>query len=263
MTDTFGPGSLNAEAAAIFAELCREPADDGYFRRLVADDSPTLDESLTAVIRAATGQHDVMVLACRVLIERDPWRSLDFFPDFVRPAAVARERGAKILAWFAQIFVGDPSPTAWQFGYSRLRSVDAIGDYTRLAKHHFAAVRLGAMLGLADTADLAALDPLARGLDDRSQRVREAAANAVRRLRHAGPVKDILAHPVHQKLIQALSDRSAEVRIAAARALGSLGDHDSLRKHSHSLQEEGAELKRILNDHVPPLDKIWPLDDTT
>ena len=85
----------------------------------------------------------------------------------------------------------------------------------------------------------------------------------MRRLRYAGPTDDLLAHPVRHLLVKALSDRHAEVRVAAARALGSLGDHDSLREHSHSLRQEKTELDQILNDQIPPLDKIWPLDDTT
>ncbi|OXM55046.1 hypothetical protein CFP75_02155 [Amycolatopsis alba DSM 44262] len=132
-----------------------------------------------------------------------------------------------------------------------------------MAKHRFASLRLGAMLGLADMADLMALDPVAGGLTDRSPRVREAAADAVRRLRHAGSADDVLAHPVHPLLVKALGDRQAKVRVAAARALGSLGDHNSLREHSHSLRGEQAELDQILNNQIPPLDKIWQLDDTT
>ncbi|WP_410652784.1 HEAT repeat domain-containing protein [Amycolatopsis sp. cmx-4-54] len=263
MTEPFGSSALSDEAEAIFVELRREPVDAEYVRSLVAGTSVTLDESLAAVIQAAARHHEAAALASRILVERDPNRSPDFLPDFIRPVTLARSKGAKGLARFTEFFLGEPPPSAFQFGYSRLRSVDALGDYTRMAKHRFSSLRYGAMLGLADTADLAALDPLARGLDDRSPRVREAAANAVRRLRHAGPVKDILAHQVHQKLIQALSDRSAEVRIAAARALGALGDHDALRKHSHALRGEQTELDQILNNRIPPLDKIWPLDDTT
>ncbi len=263
MIDKFGNEPLGDEATAIFAELCREPVDADYVRSLVAGTSDTLDESLAAVIQAAARHHDVAALASRILVERDPGRSPDFLPDFIRPVTLAREKGAKFLARFTEFFLGEPPPTAFQFGYSRLRSVDALGDYTRMAKHRFASLRLGAMLGLADTADLAALDQLACGLGDRSQRVREAAANAVRRLRHAGKSEDILAHPVHQKLVHALADRRSEVRVAAARALGALGDHDSLRQHSRALRGEQAELEQILNNQIPPLDKTWPLDNTT
>ncbi|UUV30737.1 hypothetical protein NQK81_39245 [Amycolatopsis roodepoortensis] len=263
MTDTFGSSALSDEAEAIFAELRREPVDAEYVRSLVIGTSVTLDESLAAVIQAAARHHEAAALASRILVERDPNRSPEFLPDFIRPVTLARSKGAKVLARFTEFFLGEPPPTAFQFGYSRLRSVDALGDYTRMAKHRFASLRLGAMLGLADTADLAALDPLARGLGDRSPRVRAAAANAVRRLRHAGPTEDILAHPVRQKLVHALADRRSEVRVAAARALGALGDHDLLREHSQALRGEQAELEQILNNQIPPLDRIWPLDNTT
>ncbi|MFC9250728.1 hypothetical protein [Amycolatopsis thailandensis] len=78
-----------------------------------------------------------------------------------------------------------------------------------------------------------------------------------------GKTADILAHPVHQKLVHALADRRSEVRVAAARALGALGDHESLRKHRHALRGEQAELDQILNGQIPPLDSTWPLDNTT
>jgi hypothetical protein len=115
------------------------------------------------------------------------------------------------------------------------------------------------MLGLADTANVSAFEPVADGLADRRAKVRSAAADAVRRLGHAVGAAAVSGHP-GERLVRSLSDRDPAVRIAVARALGSLGD---LFEHLSSSRIDEAELDSILSGRIEPLPRIWPLDNTT
>jgi hypothetical protein len=116
------------------------------------------------------------------------------------------------------------------------------------------------MLGLADTANVSAFEPVADGLADRRAKVRSAAADTVRRLGHAVGAAAVSGHPVRERLVRSLSDRDPAVRIAVARALGSLGD---LFEHLSSSRIDEAELDSILSGRIEPLPRIWPLDNTT
>lgn len=155
----------------------------------------------------------------------------------------------------------------FQFGFPRLRRANPVEHYADMLSHRFGPVRGSAVIGLGDTADLTALTPLASALADRSASVRKHAADAVRRLRHAGAAEQMPEHPVHQKLVDCLGDAKRDVPIAAARALGSLGGQDTVNRYRVELSvfswRRRRDLDQVLRGDIPPLDKIWQGDETT
>ncbi|WP_051852961.1 HEAT repeat domain-containing protein [Streptomyces aureocirculatus] len=106
-------------------------------------------------------------------------------------------------------------------GYTRLRrlSPPPVERYTLRLGADSATVRVSAAMALGDTADPAALVPLAEVLDDPSTDVRLHAIQSVRRLHHAAAPSLLTDHPAEAALAKALTDSRPQIRDAAVQAL--------------------------------------------
>ncbi|WP_409466019.1 HEAT repeat domain-containing protein [Amycolatopsis sp. GA6-003] len=235
--------SPDPEAAALATELVR------------AEDTG-IDDAILAVATCGTRSGAVVTLAIRILVERDRDRApaplLALVPDG-RVRAEDRRPSWPVKA---------PIVTRYRFGFSRLRQLDPVGQYERVLDCYPTAVRMDAAVGLGDSGDISALDPLAKALKDRFPAVRTLGADAVRRLGNAGLRETVREHPVRDLLIELLQDTLRETRVAAARALGSLGEFEVLEEHRPKSAREQREWARIRQGEIPPLKRIWPGDLT-
>lgn len=233
--------------------------------RLVERDDPQIDLTLFEALAEPDLPVDVERLICRILAEREPDRDPAFLLGRVYNASHLPFSGKTKQG--SENALSNPFPGANLYGFSRLRQADPVGVYARQLDHRWASIRMSAAFGLGDTADLAALEPLAKALNDASWRVRVNAADSVRRLRHAGAATQLPTHRARARLVTCLTDRRRAVRVAAARALGSMGDIQPL----HTLRDRSPwwawrrvrDVKEVLAGKIPPLSKIWPGDETT
>ncbi|OZM69952.1 hypothetical protein CFN78_27790 [Amycolatopsis antarctica] len=219
-------------------------------RQLVSADDPGLDDALMRFQAAGYLRPRVRQLACRLLVQRDPHR--DPAPLLHTPLRPSDEHGSLFRR------TARPLVVEYAYGYSRLHALEPLRRYPEILAGGGLDARLNAAVGLGDTGDLAALDTLAGALADRHPAVRSAAADAVRRLRHAGRTA-VRAHPVCDGLAGLLRDRKRGPRIAAARALGALGLTAPLRDLGLGDRVEPA---RVLAGNIPSLEPTWPGDDT-
>ncbi|MFC5112930.1 HEAT repeat domain-containing protein [Amycolatopsis halotolerans] len=231
------------QAAALATELVR------------AEDTG-VDDAILAVATRGTLSGAVVTLAIRILVERDrdrdPAPLLDLVPDGQVRAEDRRP------AWPVRA----PIVTRYRFGFSRLRPLDPVAQYERVLDHYPAVVRMDAAVGLGDSGEISALDPLAKALKDRNPAVRTLSANAVRRLGNAGLREAAREHPVRELLIDLLQDILRETRIAAARALASLGELEVLAEHRPKSARDQREWARMTRGEIPPLKRTWPGDLT-
>lgn len=236
---------------------------------LVAADADAVEPPLLALVLRTEESLEVGSTASRILIERDPDRDPAFLVDkFSLTESEKAGRPGRIYGKFEHFMIGDHPFAAmcYQFGFPRLRRANPIEHYSDMLSHRFSHTRGFAAIGLGDTADLTALTPLARALSDRNPAVRKHAADAVRRLRHAGAAQQMPEHPVHQKLLACLDDTKRDVRVAAARALGSLGETGTLTRHRARRPavswRRRRDIEQVLRGHIPPLVQLWPGDET-
>jgi HEAT repeat protein len=169
-------------------------------------------------------------LALRLLAERD--RDRDPGPLLATFAEqTLKEEVKTAFQKFTYDLVDMPLIASSEYGYSRLRKLQPVAVYADLlSQDRKVNLRLNVVLGLGDTGELEALGPLVYGLTDPHRAVRVAAADSVRRLRHAGAGEILAGHPIREPLVAALGDRRKAVRVAAARALVSLNDSEPVRK---------------------------------
>ena len=235
--------SSDQQAAALATELVRA-------------DGPGVDDAILAVATCGTRSGAVMTLAIRILVERDrdrdPAPLLALVPDGQVRAADRRP------SWPVKA----PIVTRYRFGFGRLRQLDPVGQYERVLDCYPTVVRMDAAVGLGDSGESSALDPLAKALKDRFAAVRTLGVHAVRRLGNAGLREAVREHPVRDLLIDLLQDTLRETRIAAARALGSLGELEVLEEHRPKSSRDQREWARIMQGGIPPLKRTWPGDRT-
>lgn len=244
-----GPNSPDAKAIA---------------QRLVRSSDPAADEALLEFFHHVRGDPAVASVASRVVAERRPDRDpayiLDWFTvanNFDGPRFVKRLVAAQRYKF----------PWTSMFGVSRLRQAEPIKHYTKLLSDKSVANRVGAATALGDTADLAALDPLVTALGDPHMRVRVAAADAVRRLRHAGAGNVLGDHVIRRMLIKCLSGMWSRVAVAAARALGSMDDlepvHQQFERTARWRRRRREGFRAVIRGEIPLLGPTWVGDDTT
>jgi len=254
---------IEGALVSALAEVLRNgfSADPDAARFLVSTKDETVEAQLLQQIQAPDTEHEVVVVLCRVLAERNPDRDPVYLLPHLRSVSHMNPFSPKDQRQ-DELALSNPSPGGHAMGFSRLRRADPVGVYSRQLQHCLFPVRMGAAVGLGDTADLTALEPLVGALSDPNWRVRMSSADSVRRLRHAGVGKLIGTHPVRGFLIKCLSDGRHEVRVAAARALGSMGDFGPVRERRARSFRSRREFDRVLRGEIPPLPRIWPGDDT-
>lgn len=232
--------------------------------QLLVESNSDVEPALFGILSDRQVDSAVVALIARVLVERDVNRD----PEFLVELIPNMQRSAAGSGTFMRVLGGDvpyPPPGAHVMGFARLRRLDPVKVYSEQLKHSFFGVRLTAAAALGDTADLTALDPLTRALNDSNWRVRANAADSVRRLRHAGAATVLHEHPVRDRLIERLTDRRRAVRVAAARALGSMADDQPIQQARGRLSRwsrKRRDLDRVLSCEVPPLPQLWPGDRT-
>ncbi|MGA4840643.1 HEAT repeat domain-containing protein [Streptomyces sp. G45] len=207
---------------------------------------------------------DLHGLAVRVAAELGPDRDVEPFRDLLEPRPPKNRLIRKVMSWGALAYPDTYPRSAW--GYTRLRrlSPPPVERYTLRLRADSASVRVSAAMALGDTADLAALEPLAEALDAPSTDLRLQAIQSVRRLHHAGPPSALDDHPAEAGLVKALTDRSPQIRDAAARALMLWDREDLVRRTAATAAAPLAEaLQQTLTSPVDPLPRTWPGDDTT
>jgi hypothetical protein len=97
--------------------------------------------------------------------------------------------------------VHPPVIVSFMYGSSRLRRLEPVAQYDKILSGNFSFdTRIAAAIGLGDTGEVAALDPLLKGLADRDSRVRAHSADAVRRLANASVA--VREHAVSRVLVQ-------------------------------------------------------------
>lgn len=231
---------------------------------LVADQDPNLDSRLFTFVAGDYVWPRVKCVACRLLAERDRDRDPTPLTALFDPGMPKEEA----TTWLKRMWRNNaayPVIVSFEYGFSRLRKLAPVRSYMKILteEDYGPNVRANATLGLGDTGELEALEPLTIALGDSHPAVRGYAADSVRRLRHAGAAGVVASHPVRDRLITGLHDPKKNVRLAAARALGSLGDLAPLRERQQRSPRDRAELDRILQGDIPPLAKTWPGDRCT
>ncbi|ATY10619.1 hypothetical protein CU254_09190 [Amycolatopsis sp. AA4] len=223
---------------------------------LVRTEEAGIDDALLELLTRGLWSAKAVALAIRILAERDrdrdPAPLLDAVPGGHVRAADRRP------SWPVKA----PIVTRYYFGFSRLRRLDPVGQYERVLDCYPTVVRMDAAIGLGDSGEVSALDPLAKALKDRFSAVRTLGVHAVRRLGNAGLREAVRSNPVRELLIDLLQDTLRETRIAAARALGSLGEFEVLEEHRPKSSRDQREWARIRQGDVPPLKRIWAGDLT-
>ncbi|WP_420855616.1 HEAT repeat domain-containing protein, partial [Streptomyces kanamyceticus] len=153
--------------------------------------------------------------AIRVAAEFDPDRDPGPFMDFLDMQPPSNRLIRAILRRSTATWdYPDTAPANSGWGYTRLRRLDPppVERFTQRLAVPGSIIRVNAANALGDTADVAALSPLADALDDANPAVRSAGAAAVRRLRHAGAAAALHAHPAESQLIALLKDPKRAVR---------------------------------------------------
>lgn len=254
-------GSLDVHG--LLKEILRSPDPQAASMavKLVQAEEAGIDEAIFTSLNCEIRSAKMLALALRVLAERDrdrdPAPLLGFVPD-AHIRAVEDGPGGTITS-----AVWAPIATRYPFGFSRLRRLGPVGQYDICLRKYPATVRMKATVGLGDSGEANALDPLMRALKDTAPSVRSLGVDAVRRLSNAGLRATVREHPVRELLVDLLqNDPLRETRIAAARALGSLGEFETLREHSPKSSRDRREWERILRGEIPPLKRIWPGDLT-
>ncbi|MEI5098770.1 HEAT repeat domain-containing protein [Streptomyces sp. PmtG] len=168
------------------------------------------------------------------------------------------------MSWGALAYPDTFPRSAW--GYTRLRrlSPPPVERYTQRLAADSATVRVSAAMALGDTADPAALAPLAEILDDPSTDVRLHAVQSVRRLHHAAAPSALDGHAAETGLVKALGDQRPQIRDAAVRALTLWQREELVRQAADTAAPALAEaLRQALTTAVDPLPQTWPGDGTT
>ncbi|QDQ15912.1 HEAT repeat domain-containing protein [Streptomyces spectabilis] len=207
---------------------------------------------------------DLHGLAIRVAAELDPDRDVEPFWDLLEPRPPKNRLVRKVMSWGALAYPDTFPRSAW--GYTRLRRLTPppVERYTLRHGADSATVRVSAAMALGDTADPAALDPLAEVLHDPSTDVRLNAIQSVRRLHHAAAASALDGHPAEAGLVKALGDRRAQIRDAAVRALVLWERAELVREAASTADTALAEaLRHTLTESVDPLPQTWPGDSTT
>jgi HEAT repeat protein len=261
--------SRDWDVVAALDEVFRRGQDaDARAARLLVDSSdPIVEQKLQDKLGESGTRFGVEAAVSRILVERNPDRD----PSFLRGHLIGVSQATRPFVRKATLkdmdALSDPFLGAHVLGFSRLRKLDPVAVYARQLDNRLVSVRSGAAVGLGDTADLAALEPLARALADPHWKVRMNAADSVRRLRHTGAGTVLATHPVRERLVECLTDRHRPVRVAAAQALGSVGDVEPLRQCLSRCPwwawRRRRDLAQVLRGDIPPLRKTWPGDDTT
>ena len=230
-------------------------------RVLMSADCEVAEPALLDIMAADNGTRaDPFQVASRILAERDPDRDpqylLRYMPDD-RPIA----GNSPIRRWARKVNVYPPV-SACIYGLSRLRRFDPVGTYGRLLDEPFSITRMEAASALGDTADPAALDPLAKALADPKKWVRGRALNAVHRLSHTTSAAIVLGHPIRQGLMTALADRNKKLALAVAYVLADLGDVEAVREYVTRNPRRRRLFAPALAGQIPPLRPFWPGDET-
>lgn len=195
-----------------------------HIQFLIASTQEGLDEEILAMLPDMPA-YDRAPL-CRILAERDPDRD----PDYARKSFAGFER-SRMGAWSDRRAFTFLAPMAWGFGFSRLRRLKPVERYTAECKRWSVGRRHQAVLALGDTADPAAVPLVLKALEDKSWRVRCAAAYSIRSLFNEGVVST--PEPAIDLLSQRLSDDRPLNVEAAAGALSDLGRTDLLIQARH------------------------------
>jgi hypothetical protein len=153
-----------------------------------------------------------------------------------------------------------PPPGKHSYGLSRLRRFEPVRTYAGLLAAGITPVRASSTTALGDTADLAALDPLATALTDRRAVIRYFAANSIARLGHTTSAAAVLDHPIRQALVEALADRNKKVAFAVAFALASLGERDAVRDYLTHHPRRRRLFEPVFADDLGPFLPSWPGD---
>ncbi|MGV9879885.1 HEAT repeat domain-containing protein [Streptomyces sp. NPDC003006] len=207
---------------------------------------------------------DLHGLAVRVAAELDPDRDVEPFRDLLEPRPPKNRLVRKVMSRGALAYPDTFPRSAW--GYTRLKrlSPPPVERYTLRLAADSATVRVSAAMALGDTADPAALDPLAGVLDDPSPDVRLHAIQSVRRLHHAGAATVLDGHPAEAGLVKALADRRPRIRDAAVQALMLWERSELVRQAASTADTALAEaFRHTLTGAVDPLPQTWPGDGTT
>lgn len=241
--------------------ILRSPEHDAVTRswELVRDEDKDLDRELFWSLQNELTFFKVRALACRILIERDRDRWPEQILHLVPGGNIMADRDRSTRP------SRPPVVNQYEFGFSRLRRLDPIGQYdTILSAGYPYTARCNAAIGLGDTGESDALDPLLKALEDSDILVRDYGADAIRRLSNAGLRAVILQHPVRERLIGLLREPASlrKTRIASARALASLGELEPVKEHLSRSIRDRREWQGILDGKIPPLKKTWPGDVT-
>ncbi|QCX74051.1 HEAT repeat protein [Streptomyces sp. YIM 121038] len=207
---------------------------------------------------------DLHGLAIRVAAELDPDRDVEPFRDLLEPRPPKNRLVRKVMSWGALAYPDTFPRSAW--GYTRLRRLTPppVERYTLRLGADSATVRVSAAMALGDTADPAALDPLADVLDDPSTDVRLHAVQSVRRLHHAAAASVLDGHPAEAGLVEALGDRRPQIRDAAVQTLMLWQRSELVHQAASTADAALAEsLRHTLTRAVDPLPQTWPGDSTT
>ncbi|WP_167536307.1 HEAT repeat domain-containing protein [Streptomyces ficellus] len=264
--------SVDAAAADLIGDQSK--AFPGALLRLHADGGPEADAVIMRFVQRMSNlaelEDDLYAmehhgLAVRVAAELNPDRDVEPFLSLLEPRPPSSRLARKIMSSWAAVAHHDTFPGA-SWGFTRLRRLDPppVPRYTARLQENSGIIRSCAAMALGDTADLAALEPLAHALDDPSPDVRFNAVMSVRRLRHAGAARVLDGHPAESGLVKALSDRKLRIRKSAAQALKLLDRSDLVHRAAATTDASTAKmLRQTLERDVDPLPRIWPGDNTT
>lgn len=229
-----------------------------YLISQVGDD---VEQALLDVMAENSRTHtDPFAVAGRILAERDPDRDPKYLLRYYRRHKPI-EGNSPLRRWMRRM-EAYPPPGSHVAGLSRLRLFRPVPAYAKLMDKSWVPHRVIAANALGDTADPAALDPLAKGLGDPDKRVRTAAVDAVRRLSRTTSAGAVANHPIRQKLVAALADKDKKVALAAAYALVAIGDEASIQMHVANNPRRRRLFAGALAGEIPPLFPIWPGEET-
>jgi hypothetical protein len=230
-------------------------------RLLMSADRDAVEPRLLDLMETYESRHnDPFWIASRILAERDPDRDPRYLLQYIRDTGPVRGN-SPIHRWVRKIDVYPPV-SYFVYGLSRLRRFDPVHTYAALLDEPSGFNRMTAASALGDTADPAALAPLAMALADPKRTVRTFGVNAVRRLGHSVSAEAVLEHPTGQKMVAALGDKDRGVAVMAAFALADLGGTEAVREFCARNPRRLSLFKRPLAGDIPPLRPAWPGDDT-